>query len=330
MPNVSARANIALIKYWGKRDSDLNLPAAGSLSLTLEALETQTSVELNEAEADLFFLHGEPADANATARVSRFLDLIRARGSRRERAIVKSSNSFPTAAGLASSASAFAALAKAACVAYEVEADDRELSILARQGSGSAARSVFGGFARMHAGHQPNGNDAFAEPFEGSKLTLGAVIAVARTGAKAVGSTEGMERTRETSPYHDAWIHQVDADLEECQLALREGDFDRLARVVEGSCLAMHANAMAARPGLIYLGAPTLWAIDRVRQLRAQGLPVCFTIDAGPHLVAFTPLASMGAVADGLKGHPDVAEIMTTGPGVGARIEANPPAGASQ
>lgn len=321
MAIASARANIALVKYWGKRDAALNLPAAGSLSLTLDALETRTEVVLG-GEADVLFLDAQPAGARASARVGRFLDRVRALSGRSERARVESANNFPTAAGLASSASAFAALAKAACDAYELEADGKLLSILARQGSGSAARSVFGGFARMNAGTAADGSEDFAEAFEGSQVDLSAVIAVADEGEKEVGSTDGMELTRETSPYHQAWIELVDRDLASASSALRSGDFERLAEVVEGSCLAMHANAMAARPGIVYFKGATLWAIEQVRRLRRAGTPVCFTIDAGPHLVAFTPPEHVEAVAEVLEQHPEVKRVIRSGAGAGARAEA--------
>lgn len=321
MAIASARANIALVKYWGKRDPALNIPAAGSLSLTLERLETRTEVLLGGDE-DRLELDGVPAGEKAAGRVSRFLDLVRAEAGRSDRATVCSRNDFPTAAGLASSASAFAALAKAACDAYGLDADDRLLSILARRGSGSAARSVFGGFCRMHAGARADGLDAFAEPFLGSQIELHAAIAVADEGEKEVGSTDGMELTRETSPYHEPWLALVDRDLEGAGVALRSGDFDRLAAVVEGSCLAMHANAMAARPGILYFRACTLWAIDQVRRMRASGTPVCFTVDAGPHVVAFTPPEHLDGVAEALAGHPEVKRVIRSGPGEGARSEA--------
>lgn len=323
VPTASARANIALVKYWGKRDVPLNLPETGSLSLTLDALETRTRVDLVAgADEDTLHLDGAPAPEKARARVSRFLDRVRAATGRSERAAVASENSFPTAAGLASSASAFAALAKAAADAYGLDASPRALSILARRGSGSAARSVFGGFARMNAGTRPDGEDAYAEPVEDARITLSAAIAVADAGEKAVGSTDGMERTRATSPYHAAWVRQVERDLEAAQAALREGDFERLAPVVEGSCLAMHADAMAARPGVIYVRAATLWALERVRGLRAAGTPVCFTIDAGPHVVAFTPPEHLAAVAAALGEHPEVKTVLTSPPGAGVRAEA--------
>ncbi len=320
MAEATACANIALVKYWGKGDPRENVPAAGSLSLTLDALRTFTRVERlgPEATDDALVLDGRPEEGQARARVSRFLDLVRGPGAPRARVV--SENRFPTAAGLASSASAFAALAVAACGAYGVERTPRELSSLARRGSGSAARSIFGGLVRMHAGRPGHPEEAFAEPVAGVALELAAAIAVAPAEAKKVGSTDGMEHTRRTSPYHAAWLETVARDLGDAEGALGAGDLERLALVVEGNCLAMHADAMAARPGILYFGPTTLWAIERVRALRAGGVPVFFTIDAGPHVVAFTPPAHLERVAEALRAHEALAGVLTSGVGPGARL----------
>lgn len=322
---VVAAANIALVKYWGKRDSALNLPAAGSLSLTLEALRTETEVELIDAPEDELVLDGVVARGAALARTTRFLDEVRRRAGRSERARVRSQNHFPSAAGLASSASGFAALAVAGAHAFGLEAGSDELSELARLGSGSAARSIHGGFVRMSAGLRADGKDAIARPFEGARLQLHAAIAVMKAGEKEVSSRDGMEVTRETSPYHASWIQLVERDLEAAESALRSGDLERLVEVTEGSCLAMHANAMAARPGIIYFLPATLWALDRVRRLRAAGVPVMFTIDAGPHVVALSSPEHVHAIARALSEHPDVDRVITSGPGEGARLVAAGP-----
>ncbi len=329
MPVATAAANIALVKYWGKRDAALNLPARGSLSLTLDALRTWTEVTLApEAAADTLVLDGKAQAGKPLARVVEFLDRVRARA-RPElasvRARVVSRTTFPVAAGLASSASGFAALAVGAAAAYELGLDPTQLSGLAREGSGSAARSVFGGFVRMDAGRAQDGHDAVARPLGGVRLELAAAVAVARAGEKDIGSTDGMEATRKTSPYHMAWLDLVDEDLRVAERALAAGDFDTLARVTEGSCLAMHANAMAARPGIIYFKGVTLWAIDRVRALRKAGTPVMFTVDAGPHLVAFTPPEHLVAVAAALGEHPDVDRVITSHAGGDAAIVADLP-----
>lgn len=309
---ATACANIALVKYWGKRDAALNLPARGSLSATIDALKTHTTVEVIDAPHDELFLDGVQKSGRAVERITKHVDLVRAMVGRDVRVRVTSTNSFPTAAGLASSASGFAALAVGAARALGLHATPSELSVLARRGSGSAARSIFGGFVRMHAGDRDDGTDAFARPMDDVHVELVAAIAIARAKEKEIGSTDGMEHTRDTSPYHGAWLAQVDRDLDACEAALRARDLEKLAAVTEGSCLAMHADAMAARPGIVYFQPVTLWAIARVRALRAEGVPVFFTIDAGPHVVAFTEPAHLERVAAALSAHADIDQVLTS------------------
>lgn len=321
MAVATACANIALIKYWGKRNVALNTPAAGSLSLTLDRLRTWTEVVRDpSATHDRLELDGQPVIGRPVQRISKFADIVRAQVGDECRVVVRSHNSFPTAAGLASSASAFAALAVATSKAFELTLPPRELSVLARRGSGSAARSIFGGFAVMHEGQAEDGSDAYAEPLEGAGLQLCAAVAVAKSEAKKVGSTDGMELTRTTSPFHQAWIDCVNRDLPEAQSILRRGDFEALSELVEGNCLAMHANAMAARPGILYFRASTLWALEEVRTMRKAGIPAFFTIDAGPHVVAFTTPEYLEVVAQRLGGHPEVQEVLTSTVGDAAHL----------
>lgn len=320
MPTAVAHANIALVKYWGKRDLEGNRPAAGSLSLTLRGLDTKTTVTPLPADApdDELVLDGAPQVGRPLDRVRSFVDLVRGATGRSEKVRVDSRNDFPTAAGLASSASAFAALTIATAEAFGYQPGARQLSVLARMGSGSAARSIFGGYVQIVA----DAEEPFAEPVEDARIELAAAVCVVKSRAKETGSTDGMELTRKTSPYHSAWLEQVSRDLYEARHALSASDFDRLAAVTEGNCLAMHANAMAARPGLIYFAPTTLELIRAVRAMRAGGTPVFFTIDAGPHVVAFTPPEHVEEVARQLKGQDGVDEIRVCSSGEGARIEA--------
>jgi len=321
MAKAVAHANIALVKYWGKRDAELNLPVAGSLSLTLDGLRTETTVErLGRAGDDEVVLNGERADDGARRRVAAFVDRIRAEVSIDEAVRVESRNFFPTASGLASSASAFAALAGAGCAAFELAQTDAQLSVLARLGSGSAARSIFGGFARMQAGRRSDGLDAHAVPLE-STIELGAVIGLVTGEAKAVGSTAGMNRTRETSPYDAAWIETANRDLPAVETALAQGDFDALALLTEGNCLAMHANGLAARPGLIYWAPTTIALMHAVRSLRAAGVPTFFTIDAGPHVIAFCRPDAMAEVASVFEEMDGVQEVRSCRAGPGLQVE---------
>ena len=318
-----AGTNIALVKYWGKRDAPLNLPAAGSLSLTLDGLGTRTSVRFSDAlAADRLTLDGAEADARATARAARFLDRVRVRARLSARAEIASENSMPTASGLASSASGFAALAVAATRAAGLALAPAELSELARLGSGSAARSIFGGFVEMARGARADGRDAVAAPVAGGDgwPDVRLVVAVTSVAPKAIGSTEAMERTARTSPYYAPWIESVPGDLSEARAAVAARDLPRLGAVAERSALRMHASAMAADPGILYWTAPTLAAIETVRALRADGLPVFFTIDAGPHVKALCAAADAPAVADALLRTSGVLRTVVAAPGRGAEV----------
>jgi diphosphomevalonate decarboxylase len=327
VPITTARAcaNIALVKYWGKRDARLNLPAAGSLSLTLDALVTTTQVAFDAGlAADEVVLDGAPAKPADVARVSGFLDLVRAAAGVATRARVVSRNEFPTASGLASSASGYAALAVAAAGAAGVEMSPRALSVLARRGSGSAARSVFGGFVRMHAGRGPEGGgeDAFAEPIQ-SLLTdrVRLVIAVVGGGvAKAHGSRSAMDHTAATSPLYRAWLELVPRDLAAAEAALAAGDLEQLGAITEGNALAMHASAIAARPAVIYWQPATLAALAEVRALRAAGHGAWATMDAGPHVKVLTSAAEASAVVAALRGVSGVTDVSIAAAGGPAAI----------
>ena len=173
----------------------------------------------------------------------------------------------------------------------------------------------------MNAGVQEDGLDAYAIPLPEIDFPLSAVIAVAETGPKDIGSTEGMKRTLETSPYHNPWIDLVGRDLITARSALEKGDFSALAECVEGNCLAMHANAMASRPGIIYFSGTTLQAISTVRNLRSNhGIDVFFTIDAGPHVVAFTRPSSVEKVADALGAITGVTNVIRSEMGAAAQL----------
>jgi diphosphomevalonate decarboxylase len=318
-----AGTNIALVKYWGKRDEALNLPATGSLSLTLDRLGTRTRVAFDGGDGarDRVTLDGAPAAEKVAARVTAFLDRVRARAGIATRATVVTDNSVPTASGLASSASGFAALAVAAARAAGLELTAAELSILARLGSGSAARSIFGGFVEMAPGSRADGADAAARPLpEGDGWDVRLVVAITAAGEKALGSTAAMRRTAETSPYYDAWVRGVDGDLAAARAALGARDLAALGAVAERSALRMHASALAADPPILYWNPATVAAMARVRALRAAGTPAFFTIDAGPHVKVLCAARDAEAIAAALGEVPGVLRTLSAAPGSGARL----------
>lgn len=318
---AQAQPNIALVKYWGKRDLALNLPVVGSLSITLDTLWTRTELHFaDDLGADRMTLNGRE-DPRQLRRASACLDLLRARAGTTARASIVSRNNFPTGAGLASSASGFAALVLAGDAALGLGLTRAELSVLARRCSGSAARSIFGGYVEWAHGERADGEDSVARPIlDAAAWPLQVVVAITSTGEKDIGSTDGMNRTALTSPYQQAWIETQDADLAEARAAISARDIERLGIISEHSCLKMHALALAAKPGLLYWNAATVACMQRVRQLRAQGLPVFFTIDAGPQLKAVCEPAVAAAVADALQAVPGVLSVLETGLGGDARL----------
>jgi diphosphomevalonate decarboxylase len=326
LPVVTARAcaNIALVKYWGKRDAAQNLPATGSLSLSLDALTTETTVAFDESlTADELVLDGRAAKPDEVARTTQFLDLIRAAAGVPIRARVTSRNDFPTASGLASSASGFAALAVAATRAAGLVLEPHALSILARRGSGSAARSIFGGLVRMHAG--TTSEDAYAEPVAkvapGFLERLRIVIAVVGGGVpKTHGSRDAMDHTAATSPMYRAWLELVPKDLAAAEAAIARGDLAALGAIAESNAFAMHASAIAARPAIVYWQPATLAVLAEVRGLRSSGRTAWATIDAGPHVKILTTGGDAELISQAIVDIPGVTAVTIAAPGGDAHV----------
>ena len=281
---VYAPANIALAKYWGKRDEALNLPATGSLSISLGPLGSHVELARGAGAADAVWLNGQPvpADGSFARRARAFLDLFRPTPDFAFE--VKARNTVPTAAGFASSASGFAALAKAANALFGWGLATRELSILARLGSGSAARSLEDGFVEWRAGTAADGMDSFAERLDAEwpELRVGAVVLC--SAEKPVGSREGMKRCVETCEFYREWPARVAKDLAALKAAIAARDFAVLGEVAEANALAMHALMAATRPPLVYALPETVAAMRKIWAARAAGLALWFTMDAGPNV----------------------------------------------
>lgn len=320
-----ACSNIALAKYWGKADVADNLPATPSLSLTLAELRTVTEVAFDPGlGADEGLLGGAPLSGRPLARVASLLDRVRERAGIATRARVVSRNDFPTAAGLASSASGFAALAFAATAAAGLELSLEELSDLARASSASAARSLFGGFAALPAGARRAERIASGEHFP-----LSMVVTLTAKGPKQVGSTEGMLLTASTSPYYAPWVAHAPTLFDEVRRAVLERDIERLGTAMEQSALMMHASMLAARPAVIYFQPTTLAVMARVRELRAQGVAAFYTMDAGPHVKVLTLPEHAERVARAVEAVPGVERTLVTGAGPDAQLTAEDPRSSS-
>ena len=281
-----AHPNIALIKYWGKRNLKKNLPAVSSLSLTLSDFYTQTTVEWGSSE-DSFVLNDMPQAARSAQRVFDFLDLI---DPHRPPCAVLSKNNFPTAAGLASSSSAFAALALAATTAAQRDYTPKQLSVLARQGSGSACRSIWGGWVLWDRGSKESGEDSHGQPLaDPDHWSLCMIIAVVSDQKKAISSTSGMLQSAQTSPFYSAWVESSQADIEAAKKAVLNKDLHTLGTLMEHSTLKMHATMMTTQPSIRYWKPKSLAIIECVEALRSRGFSCYQTMDAGPNVKILCP-----------------------------------------
>jgi diphosphomevalonate decarboxylase len=319
---VVAHPNVALSKYWGKREGAGNVPAVPSLSVTLAGLTTRTRLRWDPGLADHRFVLGGAAQARAQApRVFALLDEVRAAmpGAANGTAAfadIETRNDFPTASGLASSASGFAALALAATRAAGLEWDVTRVADLARRGSASAARSLFGGFVELDG-------TAVHPVAAADHLPLVVLVAVTTEAAKATGSTDGMRLTMERSPYARAWLEAAPRLHEELRAALLARDFDGVGRLAEASAMAMHACALGA--GLVYWSGATIEALGTVRTLRALGVAAYATIDAGPHVKVLVRPGDAAAARASLERTPGVLRVLEARPGEGARAVASEP-----
>ncbi|MFS0659588.1 diphosphomevalonate decarboxylase [Niallia alba] len=314
-----AHTNIALIKYWGKRNSQLFLPTNSSLSITLDHFYTETKVQFSDQfEKDSLLLDGSQATDKEIVKITAFLNHVRNLAGTKTFAKVTSVNHVPTAAGFASSASGYAALATAASKALQLDLTGTELSALARQGSGSASRSIFGGFVEWHKGENEAGTDSFATQILDEKAWNVSVLSVVvEAGPKSVSSRDGMQRTVETSPFYDGWLATVEEDLKLMKEAINDRDFTKLGEIAEANALKMHATTLGAKPPFLYWQSATLDVIQKVMELRQQGLEAYFTIDAGPNVKVLCEPENEEMIKEKLAALSSVRDVIVCHPGPG-------------
>ena len=313
---AQANPNIAFIKYWGNRDQELRLPVSGSISMNLDGLFTRTTVTFSASlETDSLRINERAVFGPGLDRVTHMLDLIRALAKIDQYAEVSSRNNFPSGAGIASSASAFAALALAGSQAAGITLTERELSRLARRGSGSACRSIPGGFVEWVAGELEDGS--YAQSIAGpDHWDLVDCVAIVSEGHKMTGSTQG-HALASTSPLQAARVADATRRLDICRNAILECDFASFAAIVELDSDMMHAVMMTSNPALFYWQPTSLAVMAAVREWRLDGLDVCYTVDAGPnvHLICRREQAKIvERRARRIEGVKDVLVAMVGGP----------------
>ncbi len=315
---AQAQPNIALIKYWGKQNHQKNLPAVSSLSVTLDSLWTKMSVDFDSASgADDLLVNGAPAPA-MKKRVSHCLDLVVGDG--RSAATVVSEGNFPIGAGLASSASAFAALVVATAAASGKSYVTQELAQLAGTNSGSAARSLYGGIVELNAGKDEIHVQQLLDPLV---WPLEVIVAITAQGEKPVGSGAAMIRGEKTSPFYSSWIARQDDDLKTAKAAVNARDFESLAAVAEHNCLKMHSVMWSSSPPIVFWNSATLSCLETIRSLQSDGHAVFFTIDAGPQVKAVCLPESVDVVKESLSATAGVLSLLHTKLGAGAKLLAS-------
>lgn len=321
-----ANANIALVKYWGKRNKELMLPNNGSISMTVDGLNAHTTVEFSEEfSEDQLILNGEeikPGTDDYDEYVGNFMKVVREISGTNTSVKIVSNNNFPTAAGLASSAAGFAALAVAVSEALGLKLDARQLSMLARRGSGSATRSILGGFVEWKRGGKEDGSDSYGEQIVDENFwpEFRMIICVTSKKEKKIKSRAGMAQTVKTSPMYDAWLETVDEDLKAVREGILKKDFTTVGSVTEANCLKMHATMITTKPSIIYWNAGTMDIIHSVLEWRDSGLECYFTIDAGPQVKIICLEKNVNDIVERLKKFSHLEDVIVTKPGEGVKI----------
>lgn len=311
-------ANIAFIKFWGKKNHELNLPFNDTFSMNLSNCLTTTTVEFGQDKGDLIIVRGKEISGDKKNRVIRILDLVRKKAGVNLKAKVVSENNFPEGAGIASSASGFSALALASSKAAGLNLSKRQLSILARRGSGSACRSIVSGFSEWRKGNSDTTSFA-AELAPPDFWDLVDVVAITSKGEKKVGSTEGHELAT-TSPYFKTRLKRLPKKIRKIKEAFFARDFATFGKIAEEEAVDLHMMAMTSSPPVYYWDSGTMEIIHAVQEWRDNGLPVFFTIDAGPNVHLICQGKNMNKIDLEVRKLKNVLFTIKNKPCVGARV----------
>jgi len=283
---VKTHANISLIKYWGKRDEVLFLPTKSSLCIALSELTTTTSITQAAGDQDEISINWQVTTEISHKKIIDFLTLFRTLYGIKQFFAITTHNNFPTAAGLASSSSGFAALALALNAFSKLNLSEKELSILARQGSGSASRSVCGGFITWHRGENELGTDSYAEQtFDAQHWPeFRVLVIVVRNDAKKVSSREGMRITTSTSPSYQTWLTNSAQRMPLIVEAIRNKNLHEVGELAEADWAEMQQTMLDSQPQLDYWTPTSRDVMQAIKTLRSAGIPCYFTTEAGPNV----------------------------------------------
>ncbi|MBN2095733.1 MAG: diphosphomevalonate decarboxylase [Candidatus Aenigmarchaeota archaeon] len=317
---------MALVKYWGKRDTGLMLPKNGSISMTTDGLFAHTTVEFNPSfKEDKFIFNGLLQDTTTDAYkeyVGFFLGLVRKMTKNKDKVKISSNNNFPTAAGLASSAAGFAALAAAVNGALGLGLNEKELSMLARRGSGSATRSISGGFVEWKRGEKEDGTDSYGEQIVPPDYwqDFRMLFCITSLKEKKVKSRAGMSQTLKTSPMYPGWLSTVGEDLNKVRQGIKDRNFTVVGRTAEENCLKMHSTMITTKPSIIYWKPETVKLMHAVMDWRDDGLESYFTMDAGPQVKIMCLEKDLEEIKGRVQKLGITEEIIVSKPGSGVKL----------
>jgi diphosphomevalonate decarboxylase len=339
-----AHPNFALVKYWGKRDELLKLPTVSSLSLTIDNLYTQATIEFSkDLDEDNYIINGKVVTGGKQLeRLSNHLNLIRdvvsgdcnkgiiARVIGKDKKCNKDmaklnakviiENNFPHA--LTNSSSNFTALTLAAWKALGMEMEKKEISKIARQGSGTACRSVFGGMVEWSKGSKKDGSDSYASQIHDHKhwAEIRTIMLILDPKDKKIKGGEGMKISKESSPFYEQWIKESEKDLKDIKMAIKQKDFSRFGKVMESNCLRMHSLMISSTPSLIYLKPETLVMIEKIKSLRENNLECYFTIDAGANIMLLCLEKNVEKIIESMEGIPFIHDFIICSSGEDAKL----------
>lgn len=313
-----APSNIAFIKYWGKKDEILRLPTNGSISMNLSGLLTTTTIEFDSSfSEDIVIINGEE-NTDEKSRAIRFLDTIRERAGIALKAKIVSENNFPTGTGLSSSASGFAALTLAAVHATGLNLSEKELSILARLGSGSACRSIPDGLVEWLEGNTSETSYAFSL-YPPEYWEIADVVVVISAARKDISTTEGQREAR-TSPFFTNRLERMPEKITEIKQYMRDKDFREFGELIEGEALELHAIMLTSQPSLIYWLPGTITVMKAVKKWRSEGLEVYFTVNTGQDVHLICQKKDVTVVSQKAQEIDGVMKTIINFPAVGARM----------
>lgn len=319
---VTTHANIALIKYWGKRNTHLMLPTKSSISLCLNALATITTMSFASNKQDAITINNNSYPIQNASLIN-FLDTVRRIFKLDNYFIINSNNTFPTASGLASSASGLAAIALGINELCNLKLSQKELSILARLGSGSAARSVPGGFALWHEGSLDDGSDSYAQQLASASSwqSLRVIIVITSTAVKKISSRSGMQLSVETSPYYNTWLEQSQGRIDRMIEAIANQNFHTLGTLAEADWLDMKKVMLTTIPKLDYWNATSHNVIAQVEKLRTNGYSCYITTDAGPHIKILCLDDQVSKIVNQVRNIPGVLDVLVNSVADAPKIE---------